>query len=108
MTCHRGDDDFFSSDLDDDTLAASFGRFKSPVLVLFSEEDEFMPKHIDTAALIKRWSGFCRAPGAISDLSTTIPGAAHNVRQPEARVLMVDRVAKFLGSEVDRAGVPRM
>lgn len=104
----RGDDDYFSSDLDDAQVAANWGQFGSPVLVLHSGEDEFVPKTLDVAALVKRWSGYFRAPGAISGLSATIPGASHNVRQPQAREWVADRVSRFLQSEVGAVGGPRI
>ncbi|TVY51981.1 UPF0613 protein PB24D3.06c, partial [Lachnellula suecica] len=46
---HDGDDDYFSSDLSDEQLMASFGKLPkgSPLCILFSGEDEYMAKELD-------------------------------------------------------------
>ncbi|KAI9167494.1 Metal resistance protein YCF1 [Paramyrothecium foliicola] len=50
-----GDDDYFSSDLDDAVVKEFWGRFVQPVLVLHSEEDEFVPPHIDQVVLNQKY-----------------------------------------------------
>ncbi|EFX03823.1 duf1749 domain containing protein [Grosmannia clavigera kw1407] len=93
----NGDDDYFSTDLPDERLAASWGAFNKPVLVLPSGKDEYVPQTIDVPANIARWKTFC-ATGIYSDLSGLIPGASHSVEQPDSQLWMADRVIRFLAS----------
>jgi pimeloyl-ACP methyl ester carboxylesterase len=51
----EGDDDFFSSDISADELQTTFGRVDVPLLVLYSEKDQFVPKFVDKEALLARW-----------------------------------------------------
>ncbi|KAJ9154734.1 Dolichol-phosphate mannosyltransferase [Pleurostoma richardsiae] len=90
-----GDDDFFSSDLPDEKLAAVWGRFSKPVLILPSAEDEHVPKSIDVEKMIGKWKTFC-APGIASELSGLIPGASHTVPQSESQKWISEQVAAFL------------
>jgi pimeloyl-ACP methyl ester carboxylesterase len=43
LACKGGEDDYFSSDLDDQTLAKTFGKIDKPLLILYGEEDEYVP-----------------------------------------------------------------
>jgi Protein of unknown function (DUF1749) len=88
----RGDDDYFSSDLSDELLAP-WQLFESPVLVLPSANDEFVPEHIDKAALLEKWMALCPK---ISRLSALIPGANHSVDDAGAQDWLADRVVRFL------------
>lgn len=93
LTHARGDDDYFSSDLDDETVARVWGRFKKPVLVLHSDEDEFVPDSVDKAAMNSKYRN---ANSAVSPLSGLIPGADHAVAKSEAQEWVADRVAEFV------------
>lgn len=88
-----GDDDFFSTDLDATATASIWTRFTKPVLVLHSAEDQYVPAHVDKAALIAGWR---ELNPAISGLSGVIPHASHDVTQPQAQVWLADTVAEFL------------
>ena len=88
-----GDDDYFSSDLDDETVSQIWKRFKQPVLVLHSEEDEFVPPDVDQAGLNARYQD--QNP-LVSPLSGLIPGTGHTVLQEEARSWLSNRVVEFL------------
>ncbi|KAF5021709.1 hypothetical protein F66182_6266 [Fusarium sp. NRRL 66182] len=90
-----GDDDYFSSDLDDDVIAKNWSRFEKPVLVLHSGEDEFVPARIDQAASNERYK---KLNPLVSSLSGLIPGASHTVDQPEAQEWLSKRVIEFLGT----------
>ncbi|KAK0623323.1 hypothetical protein B0T14DRAFT_425853 [Immersiella caudata] len=91
-----GDDDYFSSDLDDEDLKEIWGRVHSPVLMLPSGADEFVPESVDALGMVERWKGFCR-PSVVSELSGLIPGANHRVDDATAKEWLADRVAQFLG-----------
>lgn len=98
ITCNgSGDDDYFSSDLSDSALAASFGRVDKPLLILSGAEDEMVPPTVDKEALLGRWTSFCKA-GIASELSGLVPGADHSVTKPEARGVVAEKVVAFLGS----------
>ena len=99
----RGDDDYFSSDLPDDKLGEIWGGLEQPVLVLPSEEDEWVPRGIDVMGLVKRWEGFCR-PGIASAHSGLVPGANHRVDNAAGQQWLADRVARFL-AEIETAKV---
>ncbi|KAJ4264921.1 hypothetical protein NW762_005164 [Fusarium torreyae] len=90
-----GDDDYFSSDLDDEVVAKNWSRFQKPVLVLHSEKDEFVPERIDQVACNKKYKTLNPAVSALSGL---IPGAGHTVTEPEAQEWLSKRVIEFLGS----------
>jgi hypothetical protein len=92
-----GDDDYFSSDLDDATLAKTFGRLNKPTLITPSENDEMVPPTVDKGALLRRWID--AAPeSVVSDLSGLNPGADHALSGEVARKWFVERVIKFLGN----------
>ncbi|KAK4137846.1 DUF1749-domain-containing protein, partial [Trichocladium antarcticum] len=90
-----GADDYFSSDLDDATLEAIWGRLEQPVLILPSEKDEWVPPGVDVGGMVERWKSFCK-PGIASELSGLIPGANHQVDDAAAQQWMVERVVGFL------------
>ncbi|KAK0736958.1 hypothetical protein B0T21DRAFT_383043 [Apiosordaria backusii] len=95
-----GDDDFFSSDLEDDALQTIWGGLDTPVLILPSERDEWVPfSPPEVEAMIKRWAGFCK-PGIASEFSGLIPGANHRVDNtevnPQGERWLVERVGRFL------------
>ncbi|QSZ29091.1 hypothetical protein DSL72_003601 [Monilinia vaccinii-corymbosi] len=98
---HDGDDDYFSSDLTDDQLKKTFGSLpaRSPLCILVSENDEFVPKSVDKEALVKRWIDIVKNGGGRvdEDNSAVIPGASHSLsKTPEAVPELVKRVLGFL------------
>lgn len=90
-----GDDDFFSSDLEDETLLKSFGQLDKPTLIMPSEKDEMVPPNIDKEGLLKRWSGAAKED-VVSGLSGVIPGADHALSEEMAVIRFLDRVMRFL------------
>ncbi|KAK4129731.1 DUF1749-domain-containing protein [Parathielavia appendiculata] len=95
LSAKSGDDDYFSSDLPDSTLAAKFGRVDKPLLFLPAGDDEMVPPTVDRKALLGRWISACR-PGVASELSGFIPEADHVVSRPEAQAWLAERVGGFL------------
>lgn len=88
-----GDDDYFSSDLDQDVVSKVWGRFDKPFLVLHSAEDEYVPSHIDKRGLVEAWR---KENPRMSPLSGAIPGANHTVDSDESRTWLAGAVTKFL------------
>jgi pimeloyl-ACP methyl ester carboxylesterase len=90
-----GDDDFFSSDLDDETLAKTFGNLRRPTLIMPSENDEMVPQTIEKRVLLQRWTH--AAPGGmVSDLSGLNPGADHALSEDGPQRWFVERVVDFV------------
>ena len=98
-----GDDDYFSTDLDDETLRKTFGRFGEdvPLMFLLGSEDPFVNPSTDKVALLSRWAGFVREGGGVVDEVNggVVEGAHHNLDgDPEEVVAdLVGRVVRFLG-----------
>ncbi|ATY67430.1 hypothetical protein A9K55_000059 [Cordyceps militaris] len=88
-----GDDDYFSSDFDEATRNRFWGRFTKPVLVLHSEEDEYVPAHVNQDALRKLYHA---ASPLVSPLSGSIPDATHAVANTAGREWLAKTVVKFL------------
>lgn len=74
----RGDDDFFSSDLTADDHKQTFGKIKTPFLVLYGEKDEYASPTLDRQKLIDSWRA-ATTEGYWSPLSKVLKGATHNV-----------------------------
>ncbi|KAL6901052.1 DUF1749 domain-containing protein [Trichoderma evansii] len=91
--CCRGDEDFFSSDLDETMVKTIWSRFDKPVLVLHSEKDENVPRNVDQKKLNKLYQ---QAGAQVSSLSDLIPNTGHTVRRDSAREWLGERVIKFL------------
>jgi alpha-beta hydrolase superfamily lysophospholipase len=102
---HDGEDDYFSSDLTDDQLNRTFGALpaRTPLCILYSGADEFVPPSTDKWCLLKRWIGIAHknGNGKVDTLhSSVIEGATHNLKKdPEDVVAHVcRRVVGFVGS----------
>ncbi|KAJ8767522.1 hypothetical protein K2173_017591 [Erythroxylum novogranatense] len=57
LCAYNGDDDMFSSDLNDDQLKMRLGHMcNTPCQVIFSMADEYVPEYVDKKALVERLS----------------------------------------------------
>ncbi|ODA81222.1 hypothetical protein RJ55_04186 [Drechmeria coniospora] len=93
LCAQGGDDDYFSSDLDDETVSRFWKRFTKPVLVLHSEKDEYVPARISQVMLNNRYR---EAGPSVSQLSGLIPDTGHTVKGEKARNWLAERVVAFL------------
>lgn len=97
-----GEDDLFSSDLEVEQLQKTFGRLpaRSPLCILFSEGDEFVPDTVDRGAMVKRWIGFVKRGGGVVDEkhSGLVKDATHTLKgNPDAVVQdLFKRVVGFI------------
>ncbi|KAH6625281.1 hypothetical protein C7974DRAFT_395797 [Boeremia exigua] len=97
-----GDDDYFSTDLDDETLRESFGSLPSgvPLMFLLGSEDPFVNKSTDKVRLLERWAGFVRQGGGTVDEvhGGIVEGGHHNLDGDPEEVVsdLVQRVVGFL------------
>jgi pimeloyl-ACP methyl ester carboxylesterase len=98
----RGDDDYFSSDLDDADLARTFGKIpkESPMMFLWGSEDPYVPAHVDREGILKRWTDVVRQGNGVVDDAHggVIKGAHHNLNDDPKEVVqdLVERVLGFL------------
>ena len=80
---YAGEDDYFSSDLSGERLAATFGRIPRGVRlqVLFSGSDEHVPGWVDKEALVRKWKAVVveRTEGTWDEDSGVVAGARHDV-----------------------------
>jgi hypothetical protein len=102
---HDGDDDYFSSDLSDAQLEATFGQVGkigrgAKLAIIFSGADEYMPPSVDKEKVLERWIGFVEGGGGRVDRLTSgvVKDARHNLQgDPESVVNdLVERVLGFL------------
>lgn len=99
-----GDDDFFSSDLEDQQLKDTFGKIPMgfPLAVFFSGEDEYVPASVDKKAMVNRWLSFAEAGGAgvNQEYFCVIEGASHNLMGNPDEILqrLLDKVLGYLSS----------
>ncbi|WQF75740.1 Putative fusarinine C esterase SidJ, alpha/Beta hydrolase [Colletotrichum destructivum] len=93
LAAKGGDDDYFSSDLDESFVSEVWNRFQQPVMALQSAEDEFVPDKIDKQALVDSWK---KISPKVHELSGLIPGASHTVKKPESQQWLAERVVQFL------------
>jgi hypothetical protein len=97
-----GDDDYFSSDLSDETLRKTFGSIKkeSPLLILYSGDDDNAPESVDLNALTHKWMEFVKNGGGLVDeeYGGVVPRAHHNLEEDDDEVLddLCKRVYGFL------------
>ncbi|WPK22847.1 hypothetical protein PUMCH_000066 [Australozyma saopauloensis] len=100
LASKRGDDDYFSSYLTDEDHLKSFGRIKSPILVLYSGKDQFVPASVDKAALLQTWKA-CTKAEIWSPHSGIVKGANHNIGRGSDQGAVTEAVSKvvaFLGN----------
>jgi hypothetical protein len=101
---HNGDDDYFSSDLTDEQLMKTFGSLpsSSPLCILLSGKDEYVPKHVDSEKLLRRWIDIVkRGKGEVDENNSgIINGADHSLSGSPENVVsdLVERVIRFSGN----------
>lgn len=103
---HAGEDDYFSSDFDDERLSKTFGKLgksKTPVSILFGEKDQYIPEKVDKMKLVDRWKGHIRKGDGIVDAEAgVVPGMSHTVKELGAPLEdMTGRIVRFL-SRIDQ------
>ena len=98
---HDGEDDYFSSDFGEDRLRRTFGRIGAtgtPIQMLYSEKDQYVPETVDKIRLLERWGRAIKEGGGIVDeASGIIKGANHTLDFSEGAIAdIVRRVLGFL------------
>lgn len=102
LLARGGDDDFFSTDLEDEKLRATFGKIpkRTRVMFLWGSEDPYVPREVDKAGTLARWARFVREGGAVVDEVNggVVVGASHNLNDDGEEVVgdLVGRVVRFV------------
>ena len=81
---HAGADDMFSSDLSDERLQATWGKMGKgqKVLILYGDEDRYVPPFVDKERLVKKWVGFLDRGGtAVDGGSGVVKEADHTLSE---------------------------
>ena len=82
---HEGQDDFFSSDFEDQRLQRTFGKLGSLVSrisILFGGNDQYVPNTVDKSKLVERWHERIRQGGGVIDEgSGLVGGASHTLKE---------------------------
>ncbi|CCF59656.1 hypothetical protein KAFR_0H02470 [Kazachstania africana CBS 2517] len=95
IMCPGGDDDYFSSDLDENTLRSTFGKIKKPFLIAYSGKDNFVPDYVDKAAVIEKWRSIAN-PQFWSKNSGLVEGADHFVTQSDSQQFLYSMIKAFM------------
>ncbi|KAL8680676.1 MAG: hypothetical protein Q9186_003161 [Xanthomendoza sp. 1 TL-2023] len=100
---HAGEDDMFSSDLEDGRFQSTFGMAGKrgvALMILFSGNDAFVPKTVDKEALVSRMEkAFVDGGGRLAKGSGILPNASHTIREESnVRDEFLKRVSGFLES----------
>ena len=82
---HKGEDDYFSSDFDDDRLRSIFGELGKTgkrISFLYSGNDQYVSSTIDKAKLVDQWHKHVkRGKGIIDESSGVVQGASHTLKE---------------------------
>ena len=100
---HVGEDDYFSSDLDDSKLERTFGRLGkagAKIMFLYSGEDQYVPDAVDKGKLVRRWHEHVKRGGGVIDpRSGIIEEASHTLQEGgDGLDDLVTRVLGFLST----------
>ncbi|KAI5962408.1 uncharacterized protein KGF55_003484 [Candida pseudojiufengensis] len=99
----RGDDDFFSSYLKDEEFNNTFGKVQIPILVLYSGNDQFVPKSIDKNELLSKFKKATQSQFWNKN-SKIIEGGSHNLgddsRRKDVINELIDSVLGFIESAI--------
>ncbi|OAG10093.1 DUF1749-domain-containing protein [Paraphaeosphaeria sporulosa] len=97
-----GDDDYFSTDLSDDTLKGTFGKIpaRTKAMFLWGSRDPYIPGHVDQEGTLKRWARIVREGGGNVDEANggVVRGATHNLNDDAEDIVqdLVGRVVRFI------------
>lgn len=106
---HAGEDDYFSSDFNDERIKRTFGKLGSTgtrVSLLYGGNDQYVPEAVDKVGLLGKWVRHIREGGGVVDEDAgIISGATHTLEEGgeptedlKRRVLgFLDRLEKSAG-----------
>jgi Protein of unknown function (DUF1749) len=94
----KGDDDFFSSDLSEDRLTEIWQHAAwndVPVMVIYSDEDQYVPDFVDKVSMVQRWETIYR-----SKRKEALPRGSHFEVLPYANHEIADPMSSDPSIEV--------
>ncbi|XP_022722988.1 UPF0613 protein PB24D3.06c-like isoform X2 [Durio zibethinus] len=92
LCAYMGDDDMFSSDLNDNQLRMRLGHMaNTPCQVIFSMDDEYVPEYVDKKTLVER---LCRAMGGAEKVEIEYGNHSLSNRVHEAVQAIIDFVKR--------------
>ncbi|MCJ1465583.1 hypothetical protein MMC07_004202 [Pseudocyphellaria aurata] len=98
---HAGEDDYFSSDFDDERLKRTFGKAGATgtrLSLLYGGSDQYVPDAVDKGALLGKWFRHIQEAGGVVDESAgIIEGATHTLKEGgKPTEDLIDRVIGFI------------
>lgn len=82
---HAGEEDYFSSDLDDERIKRTFGKAGATgtrLSLLYGGNDQYVPETVDKARLLSKWIQHIQEGGGVVDESAGIvKGATHTLKE---------------------------
>ncbi|TIB87899.1 hypothetical protein E3Q19_03469 [Wallemia mellicola] len=92
-----GQDDYFTSTLPSSTFEENFSKVKTPLALIFSGADQFVPEYVDKNSLAKRMQDSSK--GGVK-LSTVVPDAKHDyeggLEGSKPTLKLIDTVKNFI------------
>lgn len=96
---HTGEDDYFSSDFNDERLKRTFGKAGETgtrLSLLYGADDQLVPDWVDKHGLLDKWIRHIQEGGGVVDESAgIIEGATHTLK--EAGKPTEDLIRRVLG-----------
>ncbi|KAF9948169.1 hypothetical protein BGZ70_002335 [Mortierella alpina] len=86
-----GDDDMFSSDTPQETMAALFNQVKVPHIFVHSDKDEYIPVHVHKEQLINKLAASASCRGFV-----VLPEANHAISDTASQAKFCEAVIQFL------------
>ncbi|KAF9959460.1 hypothetical protein BGZ72_009622 [Mortierella alpina] len=86
-----GDDDMFSSDIPQETMAALFSQIKTPHIFVHSGKDEYIPEHVHKEQLINKLATSPSCRGFV-----VLPEANHAISDESSQAKFCELVIQFL------------
>ncbi|OAQ30421.1 DUF1749-domain-containing protein [Linnemannia elongata AG-77] len=87
-----GDDDMFSSDIPFESMQALFGQVKTPLIMVHSGKDEYIPAHINKENLISKLAS--ASPSSLG--AVVLPDADHAISDLASQTIFCDTVVQFI------------
>ncbi|KAG0269951.1 hypothetical protein BGZ95_001856 [Linnemannia exigua] len=87
-----GDDDMFSSDIPFESMQALFGQVKTPLIMVHSGKDEYIPSHINKEQLISNLTN--ASPSSLG--AVVLPEADHAISDLASQTTFCEAVVQFI------------
>lgn len=82
----------FSSDIPFESMQALFGQIKTPLIMVHSGKDEYIPAHINKENLISKLAS--ASPSSLG--AVVLPDADHAISDLASQTIFCDTVVQFI------------